>query len=100
MPGRARWRRWPTRSPSPRTPRNRALLDYDEDGDGTVCGDDHGITCVVTIETPCTGTSGAPRCVRVEISQPYRSEPLLPPMPGLGLTLPEELSFTSVAETG
>ncbi len=79
---------------------NRALIDYDDDGDGIVCGDDHGISCTITVLTPCPGTSAAPRCVQVEVSQPYRSQPLLPSMPGLGLTLPEELSFTSVAETG
>lgn len=78
---------------------DRALIDYDDDGDGTVCNDDHGITCTVTVLTPCpSGT--APRCVEVAVSQPYRSQPLLPALPLLGLTLPSNLSFTSVAETG
>lgn len=55
----------------------------------------------------CTATVAAcdpppapvtPRCVTVSVSYPYRSHPILPSFPGLGLTLPTSLEGLSVAE--
>jgi Flp pilus assembly protein TadG len=58
------------------------------------CGQAH-LVCNVTFQScPDVSPSG---CVRVEVSYPYRDNPLLPPVPGLGFTLPETLSYSAVA---
>ena len=37
-------------------------------------------------------------CITVSIAYSYRDHPLLPSVPGLGLTLPQTIGFTSVAQ--
>lgn len=59
------------------------------------CGSQH-LTCAISAPTP-TGCSANHQCVTVTVTYPYRSNPLLP-LPGLGWTLPPDLSFTSVVE--
>lgn len=58
------------------------------------CGQAH-LVCNVTFQS-CPDVSPA-GCVRVEVSYPYRDNPLLPPVPGLGFTLPQTLSYSAVA---
>jgi Flp pilus assembly protein TadG len=53
-------------------------------------------TCSVTIAT-CTNNS-TKQCASVALDYFYRSHPLIPSFPGLGVTLPSHLTYTSVAE--
>jgi Flp pilus assembly protein TadG len=70
---------------------NRAM-----DGYGVTCGS-AGMTCSIPPPAPCVNNTAAD-CVTVTVSYAYRANPRLPTFPGLGLTLPETLQFTSVAE--
>ena len=76
--------------------------------------DQYGMTCVATVPTgsdqvqcsipaPTTCAGDATHtCIRVTVSYPYRSKPLLSGMPSaippFSLVLPPDLSFTSVVE--
>lgn len=60
-----------------------------------------------TISVPVTTTTSTPNCsdgvhycATVSVSYPYRSQNLLPTIPGLGFTLPSSLSFTTTVEVG
>ena len=55
------------------------------------------LTCTVSAPT-ATGCPSPHTCVTVTVSYPYRDHSLLPTVPGLGFTLPSELSFTSVVQ--
>lgn len=64
-----------------------------------------GTTLTCTISSPTSGTlpNGATcptghTCVQVTVTYPYRSNPLLPNVPGLGIVVPATLSFTSTVE--
>jgi Flp pilus assembly protein TadG len=70
---------------------NRAM-----DGYGVTCGSP-GMTCTIPAPAPCVNNTSR-TCVTVTVSYGYRAHPQLPTFPGLGLTLPQTLSFTSVAE--
>lgn len=65
---------------------------------GLTCASDH-VTCEVDRVTNCGDGSGND-CYRVTISYPYRDHSLLPSIPGLGFTLPSEISYSAVAEVG
>jgi Flp pilus assembly protein TadG len=52
-----------------------------------------GMSCDIQV-VPC----GVKQCVEVALAYEYRDHPLLPSMPGLGLTLPENVDYTAVAE--
>lgn len=39
-------------------------------------------------------------CLTVEVSYPYRNHSLLPTVPGLGFTLPSNLSYSATAQVG
>jgi hypothetical protein len=45
-----------------------------------------------------TGCATGHVCISVNVSYPYRDHALIPSFPGLGIVLPEDLSFTSVVE--
>lgn len=64
-----------------------------------------GTTLTCSISAPTSGTmpNGATcpsghTCVQVTVTYPYRSNPLLPNVPGLGIVLPATLNFTSTVE--
>lgn len=78
---------------------NRSLSSY-----GVTCtaagrlthsGRDVG-TCGITTSACTTGSTV--QCARVAITHNYRANPLIPSFPGLGITLPTTLSYTSSAE--
>lgn len=72
----------------------QAALDQAIGAHGVTCTST-GMTCSITIAT-CPNS--AQECVTVTTRYAYRANPRLPAFPGLGLTLPENLQFTSVAE--
>jgi Flp pilus assembly protein TadG len=55
-------------------------------------------TCSVPSPAGCTSPADTNRCITVSVSYNYRSNPLLPSFPGLGVTLPQTIGFTSVAQ--
>lgn len=56
-----------------------------------------GSACVISSPTTAGCATGR-TCVQVKVLYPYRSHSLLPTIPGLGFTLPPDLSFTSVVQ--
>jgi hypothetical protein len=57
------------------------------------CGQAY-LTCNVTFQScPDVSASG---CVRVEVSYPYRDHSLIPSVPGLGIILPQNVSYSAV----
>lgn len=54
---------------------------------------------VCTVVTAACPVSGQPtrQCVTATVRYPYRDKPLLPTIPGMGFTLPGELSYTASA---
>ena len=59
-------------------------------------GDPAG-ACTVSGRLPCSGAAAA-RCVRVTVDYTYRSDPLVPAFPGLGVVLPEHLAYETEAQ--
>jgi len=64
-----------------------------------------GTTLVCSVSSPTSGTlpNGATcpsghTCVQVTVTFPYRSNPLIPNVPGLGIVVPENLTFTQTVE--
>ena len=59
------------------------------------------VQCSIPAPTTCAGDA-THTCIRVTVSYPYRSKPLLSGMPSaippFSLVLPPDLSFTSVVE--
>lgn len=55
-------------------------------------------TCSVPAPAGCTSPADTNLCITVSVSYNYRSNPLLPSFPGLGVTLPQTIGFTSVAQ--
>ncbi len=51
-----------------------------------------GLTCTYTVSTT------TPKTITVQLSYDYKTFPLLPKFPGLGLILPETLKSTYIAE--
>lgn len=78
---------------------NEALSPYGITCNGTslLRGSSTVGTCSVPPPSPCTNNATRD-CVTVTVRYQYRSNPLLPSFPGLGLTLPETIGFTSIAE--
>jgi len=52
-------------------------------------------SCSVSIATCANDPSS--QCASVQVNYAYRTNPLIPSFPGLGVTLPEELDYTAVA---
>jgi len=63
---------------------------------GMTCGTKN-LSCTVSAPTT-TGCPSPHTCVTVTVNYPYRAHSLLPTVPGLGFTLPSNLSFTSVVQ--
>ncbi|MCZ4498171.1 MAG: hypothetical protein JWQ74_724 [Marmoricola sp.] len=63
---------------------------------GMTCGV-KSLTCAVSVPT-ATGCPSPHTCVTVTVSYNYRDNSLLPTVPGMGFTLPNNLSFTSVVQ--
>lgn len=59
--------------------------------DGTTVG-----TCGVTTAACTTGSTT--QCARIAISHDYRANPLIPSFPGLGITLPDTIGYSTTAE--
>lgn len=53
-------------------------------------------SCTITIAACTNNTSKT--CASVRVDYLYRAHPLLPSIPGLGVTLPTHLAYTAVAE--
>ncbi len=77
---------------------NQALDSYGVTCSGTTLmkGGSNVGTCAVSI-APCTNNSSKD-CASVRVSYAYRDHPIMPSFPGLGVTLPENLDYTAVAE--
>lgn len=60
---------------------------------GMACGSgtNPNLTCTMTLNT-CNGSG---TCLTVKVYYPYRNHSLMPTVPGLGFTLPPDLTFTS-----
>ncbi|MBM9464439.1 pilus assembly protein [Aeromicrobium sp. YIM 150415] len=89
-----------------RTDRARSAVNRSLESYGVRCTETgslthHGTTvgtCVLTSAT-CEGSSSDASCVSVSIRHDYRDHPLIPSFPGLGITLPSTVEYTSVVET-
>jgi Flp pilus assembly protein TadG len=46
----------------------------------------------------CTGSTIGAKCVKVTLSYTYEDDSLLPVLPGLGVVLPEKISYTTEAQ--
>ena len=56
-------------------------------------------TCDIRLPaTTCTGSTTGAQCVRVTLSYTYEDDPLLPSVPGLGVLLPDALTYTTEAQ--
>ena len=71
-----------------------AVIDGSLDSYGVTCAS-AAMTCEVSDPAPC-GAGGEPLCVTVTLTYDYDADPLVPPLPGLGLVLPDRLSYTAV----
>ena len=54
-------------------------------------------SCSIQTKTACPSDSSR-SCAIVTIVHRYRDHPLIPTFPGLGITLPEQLTYTAVVE--
>jgi hypothetical protein len=54
-------------------------------------------SCGVQTKTACPSDSTR-SCAIVTVTHRYRDEPLVPAFPGLGITLPDRLTYTAVVE--
>lgn len=55
-----------------------------------------GLTCTYVV-APCA-SAPLTKCITVEMVYDYKNHPLVPPLPGLGLMVPDTLRATSVAQ--
>ncbi|HET9422899.1 MAG TPA: TadE/TadG family type IV pilus assembly protein [Nocardioides sp.] len=55
-------------------------------------------TCTISGKQACSGSTVAAQCVEVALSYTYEDDSLLPTFPGLGVLLPETLSYTTEAQ--
>ena len=60
---------------------------------GTAAG-----TCVVTFTAACSASSTGATCARVALDYRYSDNSLLPTFPGLGIVLPNSLTYTAEIE--
>ena len=57
-----------------------------------------GSMCAISDATACSGSTTGATCVKVTIKYNYRDNSLLPSFPGLGVVLPDQLSYSTEAE--
>jgi Flp pilus assembly protein TadG len=56
-------------------------------------------TCDIQLPAQaCSGSTVGAKCVKVVVSYTYKDDSLLPTFPGLGVVLPETLSYTTEAQ--
>ena len=56
-------------------------------------------TCDIQVPaTTCSGSTTNARCVKVTLEYTYEDDALLPSFPGLGILLPEKLTYTTEAQ--
>lgn len=61
-------------------------------------GSDPAGTCDISAPQLCTGSTSGASCVKVSLAYTYEDDSLLPTFPGLGVLLPDQLSYTTEAE--
>ena len=90
----------PTALTDARAAVNRALASYGVEctSTGTLTHGGRVVgTCTLVLNESCAGTVNQ-HCARVSITHAYRDNPLIPSFPGLGITLPQQLSYQTTAE--
>jgi Flp pilus assembly protein TadG len=55
-------------------------------------------TCTVSAPRSCTTSTVGAQCVKVTLSYTYRDDSLVPSFPGLGIVLPENLTYSTEAQ--
>ncbi len=55
-------------------------------------------TCTVSAPQGCTGSTVGAQCVKVTLSYTYSDDPLVPTFPGLGVVLPDDLTYATEVE--
>jgi len=82
-----------------RTAVNDALSGYGMTCSGTVLMHNSASngTCTVQPNVACPADATR-RCAVVTVTHAYRDNPLVPSFPGLGVTLPQNLTYTAVVE--
>ncbi|KAA1379665.1 pilus assembly protein [Aeromicrobium fastidiosum] len=88
-----------TKTTKSRTAINDALGGYGVTCSGTnlVHGSSTDGTCSIQPNVACPADATR-RCAVVTVTHAYRANPLVPSFPGLGVTLPQNLTYTSVVE--
>ena len=56
-------------------------------------------SCTLPSSSQACANAPAKSCITVTIRHDYRDHPLIPSFPGLGITLPSQIDYTSVMET-
>lgn len=61
-------------------------------------GSDTAGSCTVSAPATCAGSTSSSQCVTVTLDYTYSDDPLLPKFPGLGVVLPDNLSYSTQVE--
>lgn len=61
-------------------------------------GSDPAGTCTISAPQGCTGSNTSANCVKVTLAYTYADDSLLPVFPGLGVLLPDQMSYTTEGE--
>lgn len=64
-------------------------------GNSMKCGQNN-ITCTIQ-SLPSCGDGSSSSCIKVTVTYPYRSQPLVPNIPGLGIVMPSQLTYSATA---
>jgi hypothetical protein len=78
---------------------NDSLSSYGVRCDGAALknGSSTSGSCSIRTTTPCPSDSTR-SCAIVTVTHDYRAHPLIPSFPGLGISLPEKLTYKAVVE--
>jgi len=55
-------------------------------------------SCTISGPQTCTGSTSNASCVKVTLSYTYEDDSLLPSFPGLGVVLPDQMTYSTEAE--
>ncbi len=80
---------------------NQGLSSYDvacTTGGLLMHGTDHAGVCTVSLPQACTGSTTGAMCVEVTLAYTYSDDPLLPSFPGVGVVLPDTMTYTTEAQ--
>jgi Flp pilus assembly protein TadG len=81
---------------------NQGLASYDvscTNGGLLMHGTDQAGVCTVSLPPQaCTGSTTGAMCVEVTLSYTYSDDPLLPSFPGVGVVLPDHMTYTTEAQ--